>query len=101
MFPDYSLPDPTGTVRTLSELQGRDPLIGDGRSLPPPGPPPPPTLLLLARLATTALKSTRPLAQHLGARPVDHPQVRFTSSGSEAVMLALRLATAATGGARS
>lgn len=27
MFPDYSLPDHTGTVRTLSELQGRDPLI--------------------------------------------------------------------------
>ena len=27
MFPDYSLPDPTGTVHTLSELQGRDPLI--------------------------------------------------------------------------
>ncbi len=27
LFPDYSLPDHTGTVRTLSELQGRDPLI--------------------------------------------------------------------------
>jgi peroxiredoxin len=27
VFPDYSLPDPTGMVRTLSELQGRDPLI--------------------------------------------------------------------------
>jgi peroxiredoxin len=27
VFPDYSLPDPTGVVRTLSELQGRDPLI--------------------------------------------------------------------------
>jgi hypothetical protein len=27
VFPDYSLPDHTGTVRTLSELQGRDPLI--------------------------------------------------------------------------
>ncbi len=26
-FPDYSLPDQTGTVRSLSELQGRDPLI--------------------------------------------------------------------------
>ena len=26
-FPDYSLPDHTGTVRALSELQGRDPLI--------------------------------------------------------------------------
>ena len=26
-FPDYALPDHTGTVRTLSELQGRDPLI--------------------------------------------------------------------------
>ena len=26
-FPDYSFPDHTGTVRTLSELQGRDPLI--------------------------------------------------------------------------
>ena len=26
-FPDYSLPDQTGTVRTLSEFQGRDPLI--------------------------------------------------------------------------
>ena len=26
-FPDYTLPDHTGTVRTLSELQGRDPLI--------------------------------------------------------------------------
>jgi peroxiredoxin len=27
VFPDYGLPDHTGTVRTLSELQGRDPLI--------------------------------------------------------------------------
>ena len=27
VFPDYSLPDHIGTVRTLSELQGRDPLI--------------------------------------------------------------------------
>ena len=27
MFPDYSLPDRTGRVRTLSELRGRDPLI--------------------------------------------------------------------------
>jgi peroxiredoxin len=27
VFPDYSLPDPTGMVRTLSELQGGDPLI--------------------------------------------------------------------------
>ena len=26
-FPDYALPDHTGTVRRLSELQGRDPLI--------------------------------------------------------------------------
>ena len=26
-FPDYALPDHTSTVRTLSELQGRDPLI--------------------------------------------------------------------------
>jgi hypothetical protein len=26
-FPDYSLPDHLGTVRTLSGLQGRDPLI--------------------------------------------------------------------------
>ena len=26
-FPDYALPDQTGTVRRLSELQGRDPLI--------------------------------------------------------------------------
>lgn len=26
-FPDYALPDHTGTVRTLSEPQGRDPLI--------------------------------------------------------------------------
>ena len=26
-FPDYSLPDHTGTTRTLGELQGRDPLI--------------------------------------------------------------------------
>jgi peroxiredoxin len=26
-FPDYSLPDHTGTVRTLNELQGRDPMI--------------------------------------------------------------------------
>jgi hypothetical protein len=26
-FPDYALPDHTGTVRMLSELQGRDPLI--------------------------------------------------------------------------
>ena len=27
VFPGYSLPDPTGTVRALSELQGRDRLI--------------------------------------------------------------------------
>ena len=27
VFPDYALPDHTGTVRTLSELQGGDPLI--------------------------------------------------------------------------
>ena len=27
IFPDYALPDHTGTVRTLSELQGGDPLI--------------------------------------------------------------------------
>ena len=27
VFPDYALPDHTGAVRTLSELQGRDPLI--------------------------------------------------------------------------
>src|SRR6266850_1711503 len=27
VFPDYALPDHTGTVRKLSELQGRDPLI--------------------------------------------------------------------------
>ena len=27
VFPDYALPDHTGIVRTLSELQGRDPLI--------------------------------------------------------------------------
>ena len=27
VFPDYALPDHTGTTRTLSELQGRDPLI--------------------------------------------------------------------------
>src|ERR1700744_4664766 len=26
-FPDYSLPDHTGTVRALSEIQGRDPMI--------------------------------------------------------------------------
>jgi peroxiredoxin len=26
-FPDYSLPDHTETVRSLSELQGRDPMI--------------------------------------------------------------------------
>jgi peroxiredoxin len=26
-FPDYALPDQTNTVRSLSELQGRDPLI--------------------------------------------------------------------------
>ena len=25
IFPDYALPDHTGTVRKLSELQGRDP----------------------------------------------------------------------------
>ena len=37
VFPDYALPDHTGTVRTLSELQGRDPLIlalARGRSCP-------------------------------------------------------------------
>jgi peroxiredoxin len=27
IFPDYALPDHTGTARTLSELQGRDPLV--------------------------------------------------------------------------
>ena len=27
VFPDYALPDHTGTTRTLSELQGTDPLI--------------------------------------------------------------------------
>jgi peroxiredoxin len=27
VFPDYALPDQTGAVRRLSELQGRDPLI--------------------------------------------------------------------------
>ena len=27
VFPDYALPDHTGTVRRLSELQGRDPMI--------------------------------------------------------------------------
>ena len=27
VFPDYSLPDHTSTVRTLSEIQGEDPLI--------------------------------------------------------------------------
>ncbi|MCW2545711.1 MAG: redoxin protein, partial [Mycobacterium sp.] len=27
VFPDYALPDHTETVRTLSELQGRDPLV--------------------------------------------------------------------------
>jgi peroxiredoxin len=27
IFPDYAFPNPLGTVRTLSELQGRDPLI--------------------------------------------------------------------------
>jgi hypothetical protein len=27
IFPDYALPDHTGTVRALSELQGRDPMI--------------------------------------------------------------------------
>ena len=27
VFPDYALPDHTGTMRTLGELQGRDPLI--------------------------------------------------------------------------
>jgi peroxiredoxin len=27
VFPDFALPDHTGTVRTLSELQGRDPLV--------------------------------------------------------------------------
>ena len=27
IFPDYALPDHAGTVRTLSELQGRDPMI--------------------------------------------------------------------------
>ncbi len=27
VFPDYALPDHTGVVRTLGELQGRDPLI--------------------------------------------------------------------------
>ena len=26
-FPDYALPDHTGTVRTRRELQGRDPMV--------------------------------------------------------------------------
>ena len=29
IFPDYALPDDHGTMRTLSGLQGRDPLIPD------------------------------------------------------------------------
>jgi hypothetical protein len=27
VFPDYALPDHTGTIGALSELQGRDPMI--------------------------------------------------------------------------
>ena len=27
VFPDYALPDHTETVRSLSEIQGRDPMI--------------------------------------------------------------------------
>ncbi|MFF4803399.1 hypothetical protein ACFY1U_34190 [Streptomyces sp. NPDC001351] len=27
VFPDFALPDHTGTVRTLSQLQDRDPLV--------------------------------------------------------------------------
>jgi peroxiredoxin len=27
LFPDYELPDHTGTIRKLSDLQGRDPMI--------------------------------------------------------------------------
>ena len=27
VFPDYALPDHTDTVRSLSEVQGRDPMI--------------------------------------------------------------------------
>ncbi|MET7597856.1 redoxin domain-containing protein [Streptomyces sp. NPDC005481] len=27
VFPDFALPDHTGTIRSLSELQGRDPLV--------------------------------------------------------------------------
>ena len=27
IFPDYTLPDHTGTDRSLSELQGRDPMV--------------------------------------------------------------------------
>ena len=27
VFPDYELPDHTGTSRKLSDLQGRDPLV--------------------------------------------------------------------------
>lgn len=27
LFPDYALPDHTGRVRKLSEIQGRDPMI--------------------------------------------------------------------------
>jgi peroxiredoxin len=27
VFPDYALPDQTNTVRRLSEIQGRDPMI--------------------------------------------------------------------------
>ena len=27
VFPDYALPDHTGTVRTLSEIQGGDPMV--------------------------------------------------------------------------
>jgi hypothetical protein len=33
IFPDYALPDDTGTVRTLSELQGRNLSLGQGRLL--------------------------------------------------------------------
>ena len=41
VFPDYALPDHTDTVRTLSELQGEDPLILTlvARSLLPQGAP--------------------------------------------------------------
>ena len=81
VFPDYSLPDHTGTVRTPSELQGRDPLI-----------------LLLARGVSPRTAgdghpdSTSPPAAKIGRAAVAAVDNRDALQGADAVVLALRFA---------